>query len=129
MLTHTMVGTNDLAKAKAFYDATLGALGIAPGFDAGNRFFYSSGDGAAFGVTKPIDGQPAQGANGGTVGFQAKSAADVDAFHAAGLANGGRCEGQPGVREQSPGHQYGAYLRDPDGNKICAFAPNPNASA
>jgi catechol 2,3-dioxygenase-like lactoylglutathione lyase family enzyme len=121
MFTHVMVGSNDLAKSKAFYDATLGALGIPAGADMGERVFYMA-DGLAFGVTKPINGETACFANGGTIGFRATSSEAVDAFHAAGLANGGTDEGAPGPREQAPDNAYGAYLRDPDGNKICAFA-------
>ena len=78
-------------------------------------------------VTRPANGEPHTMSNGFTQGFAAKTFAEVDAFHAAGLANGGTCEGPPGVRENAPGKAYGAYLRDPDGNKICAFAPNPDA--
>jgi len=125
MLTHVMVGTNDFAKANAFYEASLGALGIA-GQNMGDRAFFSDGEGPAFGVGSPADGNPASSANGGTIGFRAQDAAAVDAFHAAGLSHGGSDAGAPGVRENSPGKMYGAYLRDPDGNKICAFAPNPN---
>lgn len=124
MFTHLMVGTNDPARAKTFYDGVLGALGYAPGFDAGSRIFYR-GEQGAFGVGLPADGQPAQHANGGTVGFAAKDKDAVDAFHAAGLAHGGSDEGAPGLRPNAPGKAYGAYLRDPDGNKICAFCQLP----
>lgn len=121
MFTHVMVGANDPEKSIAFYDAVLGALGI-QGQNMGDRAFYGQmGAGGAFGVGKPADGNAATFANGGTIGFGAKSRADVDAFHAAGCANGGTCEGAPGVRAGGPGDPYGAYLRDPDGNKICAF--------
>ena len=127
MFTHTMVGTNFVDKAKKFYDSVLGALGY-ESHAFGDRVFYGNG-GPGFGIGKPANGEPATHANGGTIGFQAKNAAEVDAWHAAGIANGGTCEGPPGVRENSPNQMYGAYLRDPDGNKICAFAPNPNNPA
>lgn len=123
MFTHIMVGSNDPDKSIAFYDAALGALGI-QGSRSGHRAFYGQmGKGGALGVGKPRNGEPATFANGGTIGFAAKSSADVDAFHAAGCANGGTCEGKPGPRAPEMGSPYGAYLRDPDGNKVCAFAP------
>lgn len=121
MFTHVMVGASNLAASKAFYDAALGALGIGAGGQMGGRAFYMK-DGLAFGIGAPADGNAATCANGGTIGFAAATPAAVDAFHAAGLANGGTCEGPPGPRPQAPGNAYGAYLRDPDGNKICAFA-------
>ena len=117
-----MVGANDPDKSIAFYDAVLGALGI-QGRRSGDSAFYGAfNQGGAFGVGKPRDGQDATFANGGTIGFAAKSKADVDAFHAAGCENGGSCDGEPGIRAGAPGDPYGAYLRDPEGNKICAFA-------
>lgn len=119
MFTHVMIGANDPAKSIAFYDAVLGALGI-KGMNMGDRSFYSS-DGGAFGVGKPADGEAATVGNGGTIGFKAATKEMVDAFHATGLENGGTCEGAPGKREGAPGDNYGAYLRDPVGNKICAF--------
>lgn len=122
MFTHIMCGTNDIAGAKAFYDAALGALGIAPGSMFGDTACVYQHDGATFIVTLPRDGNPATHANGGTLSFNAPSKAAVDAFHAAGLAHGGTCEGEPGPRPNAPGADpYGAYLRDPAGNKICAF--------
>lgn len=124
MFTHLLLGSNDPQRSKRFYDAVLGPLGHGPGFDAGTRIFYRGATGA-FGIGKPANGEPATFANGGTVSFAAPDPAAVDAFHAAGLANGGTCEGAPGRRANAPGRAYGAYLRDPDGNKICAFARVP----
>ena len=121
MFSHIMVGTNDLDKAKKFYDAVLGTLGIGPGMVDGNRVFYMAPTGI-FAVTKPINGQPSSIGNGGTIGFAASSAEKANAWHAAGLAAGGTtCEDPPGVREGRAGKLYLAYLRDPDGNKICAL--------
>jgi catechol 2,3-dioxygenase-like lactoylglutathione lyase family enzyme len=120
MFTHVMVGANDTAASKKFYDAALGALGVPAGHQAGERVFYSH-NGGAFGVGKPVNGDSATHANGGTIGFGAANKEAVDAFHAAGLANGGTCDGPPGPRPNAPGNAYGAYLRDPDGNKLCAF--------
>jgi catechol 2,3-dioxygenase-like lactoylglutathione lyase family enzyme len=122
MFSHIMIGTNDLDKAKAFYDATLGVLGVPPGsIDDGRRIFYFTSSGI-FSVSKPIDGQPATVANGGTVGFACSTPELADAWHAAGLAHGGTaCEDPPGVREGATGKLYLAYLRDPDGNKLCGL--------
>jgi catechol 2,3-dioxygenase-like lactoylglutathione lyase family enzyme len=124
MFTHIMVGTNNPEQAKAFYDAALGALGVPAGNSFNGRVFYS-GNGGAFGVGTPEDGAAANANNGGTIGFAAQSSEQVDAFHAAGLANGGSCAGAPGPRPNAPGNAYGAYLRDPEGHKICAFCQLP----
>jgi len=121
MFNHVMLGADDLGAAKAFYDALFGALGAAPGRvgDSG-RVVYIHG-GSTFMLTKPIDGKPASCANGGTIGFRAASPDAVDAWHAAGLAQGGAlCEDPPGIRQSPSGDVYLAYLRDPSGNKICA---------
>ena len=121
MFSHVMIGTNDLPRAKAFYDAVLGTLGVAPGFVDRHRVFWRT-PGGVFSVTVPIDGKPATVGNGGTLGFACQSPEQVDAWHAAGLAQGGTtCEDPPGPREGSAGKLYLAYLRDPDGNKICAL--------
>ena len=123
MFSHIMVGTNDLDKAKKFYDSVLGALGVPAAFldKERNRMFYRTREGI-FAVTKPIDGKSATSANGATIGFAAKSPAEVEAWHKAGTANGGTSiEDPPGVREGAAGKMFLAYLRDPDGNKICAL--------
>ena len=127
MFSHVMIGTNDLPRAKAFYDAALGALGVAPGVVDRYRVFWRTPTGV-FSVTEPIDGKPATVGNGGTIGFACASPEQVDAFHAAGVANGGTtCEDPPGVREGAGGKLYLAYLRDPDGNKLCGLHRMPRA--
>ena len=121
MFSHIMIGTNDLDKAKTFYDALLGTLGVPEGRVDRHRIFWRTKTGT-FSVTKPINGQAATFANGGTIGFAAASQAEADAFHAVGLANGATtCEDPPGIREGSGVKLYIAYLRDPDGNKLCAL--------
>jgi len=122
MFSHIMLGANDMEASRAFYDATLGALGHKPGnMDDKGRCFYFA-DGGIFALTTPIDGQAACNGNGSTIGFAAKSPEEADAWHAAGLANGGTaCEDPPGVRDGSGMRLYLAYLRDPAGNKICAM--------
>ena len=121
MFTHIFLGAKDLEVSRQFYDATLGALGHAPGANAGTRYVYRTPTGT-FGITTPINGEPATFGNGSTFGFAAKSPAEVDAFHAAGVANGGvTCEDPPGPRTNPAFSYYIAYLRDPAGNKICAM--------
>jgi catechol 2,3-dioxygenase-like lactoylglutathione lyase family enzyme len=122
MFSHVMVGANDLEASRKFYDAILGALGIAPGvMNRDTRYFYRTPTGA-FAFTLPVDDKPATHANGGTIGFAAQTVEQVDAFHAAGIANGGTtCEDPPGYREGPAGKLYLAYLRDPAGNKICSL--------
>jgi catechol 2,3-dioxygenase-like lactoylglutathione lyase family enzyme len=122
MFSHVMVGANDIATSKKFYDAILGALGIPPGrMDDKGRVFYRTKTGV-FAISKPINGEAACAANGGTIGFAVDSAEIGDAWHVAGLANGGTaCEEPPGLRDGPMGKLYLAYLRDPAGNKICAL--------
>jgi catechol 2,3-dioxygenase-like lactoylglutathione lyase family enzyme len=121
MFSHIMVGTNDLHRSKAFYDAVLGALGVSPAVVDGHRIFYMTKTGI-FSVSQPINGEPATVGNGGTIGFAATSPEQANAWHAAGVAHGGAAiEDPPGVREGGLGKLYLAYLRDPDGNKLCAL--------
>lgn len=122
MFSHIMVGANDVQESKEFYDATLGALGYKPGvIDEHGRCFYFDKSGV-FSISKPIDGDAAGPGNGSTIGFAVSDPAAADAWHAAGVANGGiACEDPPGVREGGGGSLYLAYLRDPSGNKLCAL--------
>lgn len=122
MFSHVMVGADDVQTSKVFYDAVLGVLGHEPGvFDDKGRCFYFTPTGI-FAITNPINGEPASHGNGCTIGFAAENPAAADAWHAAGLANGGStCEEPPGVREGAAGKLYLAYLLDPSGNKICAL--------
>jgi predicted enzyme related to lactoylglutathione lyase len=122
MYSHNMVGSNDIDRSKKFYDAVFTAMGGRAGMkDDKGRLIYMHNDGL-FMVTPPIDGQPATAGNGCTVGFAMADEAQADAWHAAGVANGGTSiEDPPGVREGSFGKLYLAYLRDPDGNKLCAL--------
>jgi catechol 2,3-dioxygenase-like lactoylglutathione lyase family enzyme len=121
MFSHVMVGSNDIARSKKFYDALFGAIGGKPGTeDAKGRLIYAHNGGRLM-VSKPIDGKAATHANGGTIGFTVASAEQADAWHKAGVANGGTSvEDPPGVRQGAAGAIYLAYLRDPDGTKLCA---------
>ena len=123
MFSHIMLGADDIAASKAFYDAALGALGVPEGVvDEWGRVVYAHA-GGRFLLTNPIDGQPASHGNGSTMGFVAASPEAADAWHAAGLANGGTaCENPPGIRQGTASRtMYLAYLRDPSGNKLCAL--------
>ena len=128
MYSHMMVGSNDIDRSKKFYDALFVAMGGKPGVvDAKGRIAYTH-NGARFMVTKPIDGKPASAANGGTIGFTMSDAKQAEAWHKAGVANGGTSiEDPPGVRQGATGQIYLAYLRDPDGNKLCALHRMPAA--
>src|SRR5262249_39929463 len=119
MFTHIVVGADDLAAAKDFYDAALGALGVGPVVEMGERIVYSTPAGILL-VTKPIDGNPATFGNGITIGLSAPNVPAVDAFHEKGIAAGGADAGAPGPRAAIP-NSYAAYLRDPTGNKLVAW--------
>jgi len=123
VFTHVVVGTNDLEKSRRFFDNCLAPLGLKRFYDGDTASAWGR-DAPAIMVTKPNNGQAATYANGGTIGFAAASRAAVDNFHAEALANGGTCEGPPGLREFAP-NAYGAYVRDPEGNKFCAYCYAP----
>jgi catechol 2,3-dioxygenase-like lactoylglutathione lyase family enzyme len=120
MFSHIMIGSNDITRSKKFYDALFVAMGAQPGVeDAKGRVAYTH-NGGRFMVSKPIDGNPATSPNGGTIGFSMSDAKQAEAWHKAGVANGGTTiEDPPGVR---PGGAYLAYLRDPDGTKLVGVA-------
>ncbi len=127
MFSHVMVGTNDIERAKRFYDAVFGVLGVGNGVmslsgSGHSRVFYRH-DGNTFGVAVPIDGDAATVANGATIGFKCTSPEQVQQFHDVAVAHGGTSiEDPPGLREVKPGgSMYLGYVRDPDGNKLCAL--------
>jgi catechol 2,3-dioxygenase-like lactoylglutathione lyase family enzyme len=125
MLNHVMIGSNDIERSKRFYDAVLGVLGAGEGLrnqapSGHTRLFYRH-EGSSFGVSEPINGEAATPANGGTIGFKCSSPEQVKEFHDVAVANGGSSiEDPPGLREGSLGAIHLAYVRDPDGNKLCA---------
>ena len=125
MFNHILVGTNDIERSEKFYDAVLGVLGAGAAIKNRSpcghmRLFYRH-EGNTFGVSEPIDGGPATCANGATIGFKCKSTEQVKEFHDMAVASGGTSiEDPPGLRSGDLGSLYLAYVRDPDGNKLCA---------
>ena len=119
VFSHACLGANDLSVSTAFYDAALAPLGVKSMGPFGDSAVLYGKTKPALLVLKPGNGE-APSSNGVTLGFAASSPVEVDAFHAAGLAAGGTCEGAPGARGHLPG-AYAAYLRDPAGNKICSY--------
>jgi catechol 2,3-dioxygenase-like lactoylglutathione lyase family enzyme len=118
--THLMLGTNDIERARAFYDATLQVIGYPPAERDPHRAQYVLPGTPPLMIGPPYNGLAAKFGNGTMVGFVASSKTEVDAFHAAALSHGGSCEGPPGPREYAPDF-YGAYVRDPDGNKLSIY--------
>jgi catechol 2,3-dioxygenase-like lactoylglutathione lyase family enzyme len=121
MFTHAFLGSNDIEKSRQFYDATMAELGYQNVVPPEAGMLVYSGPTGTLVVGKPYDGQPASVSNGATLGLAAADDETVTKWHQAGLAAGGTCDGPPGPRERAPNNSVGAYLRDPDGNKICAF--------
>jgi catechol 2,3-dioxygenase-like lactoylglutathione lyase family enzyme len=120
MFSHVVLGADDLEKSKTFYDAVIGAIGGQPAVPVDDTRFMYMHNGGMLMITKPINGEPACHANGGTVGFAMQSPEQAAAWHAAGIAAGGStCEDPPGIRESGMGPMYLAYMRDPAGNKLC----------
>lgn len=129
MYSHATLGTNDIARAIAFYDPLLAGLGLARHeSDAAKGYAgYAAAPEATpqFWILRPIDGRDASVGNGVTIAFEAPDRATVDRFHATALAQGGTDEGAPGLRPHYHADYYGAYLRDPDGNKLCCVCHRP----
>ncbi|MBL8299473.1 MAG: VOC family protein [Rhodanobacteraceae bacterium] len=126
MFSHVMLGTNDIERSKRFYDSVLNVIGAGEAIQNANktgqrRLFYRH-DGSIFCVSEPLDGQSATCGNGSTIGFKCDSPEQVRQFHDVALASGGTSiEEPPGPRESAMGVLYLAYVRDPDGNKLCAL--------
>lgn len=129
MFSHVTLGTADIRRAVTFYDATLEGLGLArqdSDLDGGYAGYAAAPETTPqFWVTRPLDGRPASVGNGMTVAFEAPDRPTVDRFHAAALAHGGTDEGAPGLRPHYHPDYYGAYVRDPDGNKLCCVCHRP----
>ncbi|MES3023408.1 MAG: VOC family protein [Pseudomonadota bacterium] len=126
MFSHIMIGSNDIEQAKKFYDAVLGTLGAGAPFRDQSatghvRLFYRH-EGSTFCISEPINGEEATCANGATIGFKCSSLEQVQTFHDTAVANGGKSiEEPPGVRNSPMGAMHLAYVRDPDGHKLCAY--------
>ena len=126
MFSHVMVGTNDIKRSKRFYDAVLGVLGAGEPLQnmasTGHARLFYQHDGETFCVSEPINGEDATIANGGTIGFKCSSPEQVQEFHDVAVAHGGTSvEQEPGLRQGKLGAMYLAYVRDPEGNKLCAI--------
>jgi catechol 2,3-dioxygenase-like lactoylglutathione lyase family enzyme len=125
MLLYSNLGSNDLARARRFYDPTLATLGIALLHEGREELGYGPAEAAVIRlyVTHPYDEKPATWGNGAMLAFEAESRAQVDAFYTAALGHGGTDEGAPGLRYSA--HFYSCYVRDPDGNKLSAVCDKP----
>lgn len=125
MFSHVTLGCNDFARARPFWFAIMDALGHPVMFDTDRTIAFGTPAGPKTFVVPPFDGAAAQPGNGVHVAYVVSTRAEVDAFHAAALANGGSDEGAPGLRPHYHPNYYGAYVRDPDGNKLQAVCHSP----
>lgn len=126
MIGYATLGTDDLTRARSFYDALLGTIGATrmmqlPDEMGGFTMYGVAMDKPAIALTRPFNGEPARAGNGNMLALVMDSRAKVDALHAKALEIGGTCDGPPGIRPPEEMGFYGAYFRDPDGNKLCAF--------
>jgi catechol 2,3-dioxygenase-like lactoylglutathione lyase family enzyme len=126
MFSHIVVGSNNIERSKCFYDAVLGTLGAGAPLrnkaDTGHSRLFYRHNGGTFCTSEPINDEAATFANGGTIAFKCNSPEQVNEFHDMAIANGGTSiEGAPGLRNNTFGSMYLAYVRDPDGNKLCAI--------
>ena len=126
MFSHVTMGTKDMPRAEKFYDAIMGVLGHPALFKVDQALCYGTATGEKLFVLFPFDGRPAEPGNGVHTAFKTDSRANVEAFHAAALANGGTDEGPPGLRTHYHPNYYAAYVRDPDGNKLQAVCHRKN---
>lgn len=126
VFSHLTIGCEDLSSSRKFYDAVLAPLGVTNLGGVPDRMVLYGDAAPQIILLKPINGEPATYGNGVTIGLKAPNRAAVEAFHAAGCINGGRCDGKPGNRENGPPGNYAAYLRDPVGNKIVAVTFSPD---
>lgn len=131
MLGYITLGTNDIAKARAFYDGLLGSIGATRLMEFGDELggftmWGTAWDKPGIAVTRPHNGAAATAGNGNMAAIVLDTRAKVDALHAKALELGGTCDGPPGLRgDEGPQAFYGAYFRDPEGNKFCAFRMGP----
>ena len=127
MFSHVTAGSNDMAKSKAFYDGVTKPLGLVLHMEFPDGMGYGPKDGRPqLWIVRPLDRQPASVGNGITIGLEADTRSAVDAAYAAGIAAGGKDEGKPGLRTHYHPNYYGAYVRDPEGNKVCIVCHKPS---